>query len=315
MESVTVTAGSEFAWPAAVDASCNDAVFVHDRQFCIVYANNAYTGLAGMPLTEIIGNPYWDVFPKVNGPLFASGFRVSQPPDSETVEELRLESGQIFQSKSIPLFDHTGSYLASVHILKDVTTHRQEEVKSSNGHPNDPARPRLISEARTVEANDPSPNTVAIRPDVIQPNHGKHSLECMDRMYGISSSCSHHLIHAKTEHDLAQAFCDTLIERGGYCMAWVGNVEHNEDHSMKPLAHAGMEEGYLASFQLTWANTEGGSEPWGLCIRHGTVDGIMAQRGNKARLCLFYCTTTDEPPRNIRHFMLVFIRKYCFGRH
>jgi len=52
-------------------------------------------------------------------------------------------------------------------------------------------------------------------------------------------------------------------------MAWVGYAENDEGKSVRPVAHAGFEEGYLQTASITWADTESGREPTGAAIRTG----------------------------------------------
>src|SRR3990167_7457857 len=59
---------AEIEWRAVFD-SVQDAIFIHDAEFRIVRANLPYAALARMPIQDVIGKPYWEVFPKVGAPL------------------------------------------------------------------------------------------------------------------------------------------------------------------------------------------------------------------------------------------------------
>ncbi|RMD70384.1 MAG: PAS domain-containing protein, partial [Gammaproteobacteria bacterium] len=39
-------------------------IFLHDRRGHLVAANAAYLTSAGLPLEEVLGRPYWEVFPQ-----------------------------------------------------------------------------------------------------------------------------------------------------------------------------------------------------------------------------------------------------------
>lgn len=54
------------AWRDVFDAIA-EPIFLHDREFRILRANRAYAEAADMPFREIIGRPYWQVFPKGEG--------------------------------------------------------------------------------------------------------------------------------------------------------------------------------------------------------------------------------------------------------
>ncbi len=55
---------SSIEWRAAFD-SVRDAIFFHDAEFRVLRANLAYAALAGMPIQQVIGKRYWEVFPKL----------------------------------------------------------------------------------------------------------------------------------------------------------------------------------------------------------------------------------------------------------
>lgn len=95
----------------------------------------------------------------------------------------------------------------------------------------------------------------------------KQRLQRLNRMYGTIRRCNHHMIRAQDEQSLAQNFCATMVEQGGYRMAWVGYAMHDEARTILPFAYAGQESGYLKNLNLTWADTERGSGPGARCIR------------------------------------------------
>jgi PAS domain S-box-containing protein len=79
------------------------------------------------------------------------------------------------------------------------------------------------------------------------------------------------LLHAKTEEELLTGYCRILVEVAGYRMAWVGVAEEGPEKHILPIAHYGHEDGYLKLINLTWADTERGQGPTGLCIRTGEI--------------------------------------------
>ena len=52
-------------------------------------------------------------------------------------------------------------------------------------------------------------------------------------------------------------------------MAWVGYAENDAARTVRPVAWAGVEDGYLAHANITWADTERGRGPTGRAIRTG----------------------------------------------
>ncbi len=83
------------------------------------------------------------------------------------------------------------------------------------------------------------------------------------------NSCNKVLLHATNELELLGDICRIIIESGGYRMAWVGNVVHDEAKSVCPVAQEGFEDGYLQALRLSWADVEHGRGPTGTAIRTG----------------------------------------------
>jgi len=83
------------------------------------------------------------------------------------------------------------------------------------------------------------------------------------------SACNEVLVRAADETELLQAICRLVVEAGGYRMAWVGFPMQDEARSVRPVAHAGFEAGYLEVANITWADTERGRGPSGTSVRTG----------------------------------------------
>jgi PAS domain S-box-containing protein len=77
------------------------------------------------------------------------------------------------------------------------------------------------------------------------------------------------LVHADDEVSYMNEVCRIVVEQCGHMMAWVGLAEENEEKSVRPVARAGFESGYLDALQLTWHDSERGHGPTGTAIRTG----------------------------------------------
>lgn len=110
-------------WMAALDA-VRDPIFLHDRQFRILRANRAYQRLAGLPFKEILGRPYYEVFPKMATPF--PGCLRAQEEEKECEEEI-VSGDTIYRSRAFPVHDERGLFLYSLHSLEDTTELRQHE--------------------------------------------------------------------------------------------------------------------------------------------------------------------------------------------
>ena len=77
------------------------------------------------------------------------------------------------------------------------------------------------------------------------------------------------LVHITDETMLMNEICRIVVNVGGYRMAWIGFAEQDEAKTVRPVAQAGFESGYLESANISWADTERGRGPVGIAIRTG----------------------------------------------
>ncbi|MDP1634853.1 MAG: PAS domain S-box protein, partial [Gallionellaceae bacterium] len=110
-------------WMAALDA-VNDPIFLHDKQFRILRCNKAYQQCAGIPLHELIGRPYYEVFPKAGAPLPCC----LRAMEEEEEEEEVIVGETIYRSRAFSIHDEQSVYLYSVHTLEDITESRRAEA-------------------------------------------------------------------------------------------------------------------------------------------------------------------------------------------
>ena len=103
---------------------------------------------------------------------------------------------------------------------------------------------------------------------LVRPPHGR-PCAASTAPCACSRECNQLLVRATDETELLQAVCRLVVEAGGYRMAWVGFAEQDEARSVRPVAQAGFEAGYLETANITWADTERGRGPTGTAIRTG----------------------------------------------
>lgn len=112
----------------------------------------------------------------------------------------------------------------------------------------DPARALLERRLEALRTREEAPERIA-------------------RAFRTLTECNRVLVTATDEESLLQAFCRTLVQVGGYRLAWIGVAE--EGKTVTPVAQAGFEEGYLTSVKITWDESEYGRGPTGTAIRTG----------------------------------------------
>jgi PAS domain S-box-containing protein len=105
--------------------------------------------------------------------------------------------------------------------------------------------------------------------DITERKRIEADLRRVNRALRTLSACNQAMVRAVREPDLLQQVCRIIVEEGGYRLAWVGFAEHDQAKSVRPVAQAGYEEGYLENMKVTWADTERGRGPTGTAIRTG----------------------------------------------
>jgi PAS domain S-box-containing protein len=104
---------------------------------------------------------------------------------------------------------------------------------------------------------------------MVQLDSVNKELRRLNRTLRVLSECNQTLIHAEDESAFLREVCRIIVEVGGYRMAWVGYAEQDAAKKVRPVAHAGFEEGYLSRAEITWADDVRGRGPTGTAIRTG----------------------------------------------
>jgi PAS domain S-box-containing protein len=102
---------------------------------------------------------------------------------------------------------------------------------------------------------------------VIERHRAEVRLDRVNQAQRVLSKCNEALIRATDESTLLQQICDLIVEEAGYRLCWVGRAGNDAAKTVTPIAQAGFEAGYLATLDITWADTERGRGPTGSCIR------------------------------------------------
>ncbi len=97
----------------------------------------------------------------------------------------------------------------------------------------------------------------------------KEALHRLNRELQAIRNCDQILIRATDEQTLLEEICRIVCDEAGYRMAWVGYREFDDAKSVRAVAWAGVEDGYLANANITWDDSERGRGPTGTAIRNG----------------------------------------------
>jgi len=105
-------------------------------------------------------------------------------------------------------------------------------------------------------------------------------LRRLNRALRALSGSNQALAQATSEQELLDQICDTVVHVGGYRMCGIVYAEQDPQKTVRPVAHAGRDSGYLDEIELRWSDSPLGRGPAGTCIREN-------------RICLIADTATD----------------------
>lgn len=97
----------------------------------------------------------------------------------------------------------------------------------------------------------------------------EEQLRKLNRTLRALSNSNQALMHALDESTYLQDVCKIIVEDCGHAMVWIGYAEEDEVRSVRPVAYAGFEGGYLERLNITWADSKRGRGPTGTAIRTG----------------------------------------------
>jgi len=116
-------------WVEAFDA-VPDPIFLHDAEGRLQRVNRAYAEASGLEFKELLGRPYWEVFPRDEGPL--TGCTLDDEPAEEPYE-ITVE-GRHYAARGYALRNGGGMLRSGIHILQDITERCSAEQEMVEAH-------------------------------------------------------------------------------------------------------------------------------------------------------------------------------------
>lgn len=110
---------------------------------------------------------------------------------------------------------------------------------------------------------------------LVERKKAEQEIRKLNRIYHMLSDCNQSLVRADDENKLVSEVCKIITDRGGYRMAWVGYAQDDEEKTVKPVAYAGHEEGYLNQRKFSWGDNEYGRGLTGTAIRTGKYNTAL----------------------------------------
>ncbi|MDR3418502.1 MAG: SpoIIE family protein phosphatase [Nevskia sp.] len=101
----------------------------------------------------------------------------------------------------------------------------------------------------------------------IERRRDEERLARANRAHRALSTSNQALVRAAEESTLLRQICRIIVDQAGYRLCWVGYAEQDAARTVRPVAQAGFDEGYLELANISWADSERGRGPTGTCIR------------------------------------------------
>jgi PAS domain S-box-containing protein len=105
--------------------------------------------------------------------------------------------------------------------------------------------------------------------DITERKRAQEELLRVNRALRALSLCNEALIRATEESAWLNQVCRIIVDEAGYRFCWVGRAEHDEAKTVRAVASAGVDEGYLEAVSVSWADADGGCGPTGTSIKTG----------------------------------------------
>ena len=121
-----------------------------------------------------------------------------------------------------------------------------------------------------TRTEDP-PLFVGIVLDITERKRAEQRLRRAERALATLSDCNQVLVRVATEAELLERICRTIVEVGGYRLAWVSRAEQDEARTVHVIASFGADSGDVAQTEISWADPPQGHAPTGTAIRDGRL--------------------------------------------
>ena len=116
---------------------------------------------------------------------------------------------------------------------------------------------------------DGSPLVIAAARDITERKRREKELGKLNRTLRAFSHSDQAMLRVSDESEYLKEICKIIIEDCGHALVWIGFAENDAAKSVRPVAFSGLEEGYLETLHVTWADSERGRGPTGTAIRTG----------------------------------------------
>jgi PAS domain S-box-containing protein len=107
--------------------------------------------------------------------------------------------------------------------------------------------------------------------DITDRKKKENELQKLNQTLKALGNSSQAMARAGDEDTYLKEICKIIVNDCGYKLVWIGFAENNKEKSIRPIAHAGFDQGYMDKMNLTWSDTDRGRGPTGTSIRTGKI--------------------------------------------
>ncbi|MBU1364684.1 MAG: PAS domain-containing protein [Gammaproteobacteria bacterium] len=120
--------------------------------------------------------------------------------------------------------------------------------------------------------------TAGVVSDITERQITRQQITRQNRALRMMSGIAQALVRHNDEKHMLTEACSVAVDIGGYHMAWVGELVHDEKKRIVPTACSGLCSPYLDDLKISWDDTPSGRGPSGRAARSG-VPAIVRDIG------------------------------------
>ncbi len=126
----------------------------------------------------------------------------------------------------------------------------------------------ILGKGKIVQVEDGRPvRVLGVSQDITERKVAEHRLHRANRTLMAIRECGEALIRERSEPRLLEEICRTIVKTGGGQLVWIGYVGQDARKTVRLMAQAGYNRGFLEQARFAWSDGPRGRGPVGAAIR------------------------------------------------